>query len=130
MMNFDATAREVCGARRIRTNTPLQALTTLNDSAYLVIARHFARTLKESYGNDYTKIIQEAYRRATGLPAGEQQTAVLTGLYRDALTRFRDDPVNTCEIVGVQDQHNNPETAALVVVTNVILNLDEVIMKN
>jgi hypothetical protein len=130
MMNFDGTAREVCSARRIRTNTPLQALTTLNDTAYLVIARHFAYSLKEIYGNDYTKIIPEAYRRATGLPADEKQAAVLTGLYRDALDRFRKDPVKTCEMIGLQDEHNNPETAALVVVTNTILNLDEVITKN
>ena len=130
MMNFDGTAREVCSARRIRTNTPLQALTTLNDSAFLVIARHFAYTLKKTFGNDYAKIIPEAYRRATGLPADPRKTSVLHNLYQEALARFRKDPAGTCEMIGVQDEHNNPETAALVVVTNTILNLDEVITKN
>ena len=42
MITFDGASREVCTARRIRTNTPLQALTTLNDSAYIDMARNFA----------------------------------------------------------------------------------------
>ncbi len=130
MMNFDGSARDLCNARRIRTNTPLQALTTLNDSAYLDIARHFAFRLKKIYGDNYRTIIQEAYRSATGLPVGEQKSKVLTELYLDALQRFRKNKDKACEMVGLEGEHNNPETAALVVVTNVILNLDEVIMKN
>ena len=42
MLMFDGADREVCTARRIRTNTPLQALVTLNDSVYIDAARHFA----------------------------------------------------------------------------------------
>jgi hypothetical protein len=130
MMNFDGTARDLCNARRIRTNTPLQALTTLNDSAYLDIARHFAFRLKKIYGDDYRKIIHEAYRSATGLPVSEQKNKVLTDLYMEALQRFRKNRDKACEIVGMESEYNNPETAALVVVANVIMNLDEVIMKN
>ena len=44
---FDGADREVCTARRIRTNTPLQALVTLNDSAYIDIARHFAQRMQQ-----------------------------------------------------------------------------------
>ena len=40
------------------------------------------------------------------------------------------DANKTCEMIGLQDEHNNPETAALVVVANAILNLDELITKN
>ena len=44
MMNFDATSREFCTVRRIRTNTPLQALTTLNDEGFFEMAQALAKT--------------------------------------------------------------------------------------
>ncbi len=47
MMTFDGRDREVCTARRIRTNTPLQALATLNDSVYIEGARHFADRMQK-----------------------------------------------------------------------------------
>jgi len=46
------------------------------------------------------------------------------------LQKFKKDKDKTCEMIGVDDQHNNPETAAMVVIANAILNLDEVITKN
>jgi hypothetical protein len=51
-------------------------------------------------------------------------------LYTESLTSFRKDPVRTCEMVGIMNHRNNPETAALVVVANAMLNLDELITKN
>ncbi|HEV2482415.1 MAG TPA: DUF1553 domain-containing protein, partial [Puia sp.] len=50
MISFDATSHELCTARRIRTNTPLQALVTLNDTVYLDMARHFARRMDSLAG--------------------------------------------------------------------------------
>ena len=55
MMTFDGAAREVCTARRIRTNTPLQALVTLNDQTYLDAARHFAYRMQEGTGGRNTR---------------------------------------------------------------------------
>ena len=55
MVTFDGIARNVCTARRIRTNTPLQALTTLNDSAYIDMARHFACRLQNKAGKEITQ---------------------------------------------------------------------------
>ncbi|MEJ0081489.1 MAG: DUF1553 domain-containing protein [Puia sp.] len=46
MITFDGVSREVCTVRRIRTNIPLQALATLNDSAYIDMARQFAQQMK------------------------------------------------------------------------------------
>ena len=54
MITFDGISREVCTVRRIRTNTPLQALTTLNDSAYIDMARHFAHRMQTASGSDVT----------------------------------------------------------------------------
>ena len=50
--------------------------------------------------------------------------------FHEALDKFRHDKDKTCAMVGIMDEHNNPETAALVVVANAMLNLDEVITKN
>jgi hypothetical protein len=55
---------------------------------------------------------------------------VMIKLYNESLENFRKDSGRTCEMVGMMDHHNNPETASLVVVANAILNLDELITKN
>ena len=60
MISFDGTSREVCTARRIRTNTPLQALTTLNDSVFLEAAQHFAWRIKTVVAADKTKQIEKS----------------------------------------------------------------------
>ncbi|HEY1870349.1 MAG TPA: hypothetical protein VGG71_04785, partial [Chitinophagaceae bacterium] len=56
--------------------------------------------------------------------------SVLVKLYNGSLQKFKKDKDKTCEMIGEDNEHNNPETAALVVVANAILNLDEVITKN
>src|SRR5216110_3967313 len=53
LLNFDATSREICTVRRVRTNTPLQALSALNDPAFFELAKALAqRVLKEAPSND------------------------------------------------------------------------------
>ena len=129
MMTFDGTAREVCAARRIRTNTPLQALVTLNDSAYLEMARHFAYRMEKA-GKDLKQQISAGYELALYKPIPVSTLSVLLKLYDQSLQKFKKGKDKTCEMIGENDQHNNPETAALVVVANALLNLDEVITKN
>ncbi len=65
MITFDGVAREVCTSRRIRTNTPLQALTTLNDSVYIDMARHFASRMQKEGGNDVQPQIKKGFQWAT-----------------------------------------------------------------
>jgi hypothetical protein len=130
MMTFDGAAREVCTSRRIRTNTPLQALVTLNDEAYVEMARHFAYRMQKEAGNNVVNQIKKGYELALYKPISQEKLNVLKRLYDEALQRFKADPNETCEIIGVMDEHNNPETAALVVVANAMLNLDELITKN
>jgi len=129
MTTFDGTSREVCTARRIRTNTPLQALVTLNDSVYIEMARHFAYRLQKEVSGDVSGQIKKGYALATGHAINEKGLAVLMDLYNKGLEKFKANKDKTCEIIGMNDEHNNPETAALVVVTNAILNLDEVVTK-
>jgi len=129
MTTFDGTSREVCNARRIRTNTPLQALVTLNDSAYIEMARNFAYRIQKETNANVDEQIKRGYELATGHTIDNRDLAILSGLYKNAFEKFNSDKEKTCEMIGVNDEHNNPETAALVVVCNAILNLDEVVTK-
>jgi hypothetical protein len=60
----------------------------------------------------------------------KEKLASFEKLYFKALQNFKKDKNKTCEMIGVDDEHNNPETAAMVVVTSALLNLDEVITKS
>jgi len=130
MITFDGAAREVCTARRIRTNTPLQALVTLNDEAFLDAARHFAYRMQQEGGKDINQQISKAYELALYKPVTSSRLQSLKKLYDEAFEKLKNDKDKTCEMIGMMDEHNNPETAALVVVANAILNLDELITKN
>ena len=130
MITFDGPMREVCASRRIRTNTPLQALVTLNDEAYLEMARAFAYRMKEEAGKNVSEQISKGYKIAMYKTISQEKLKVFEKLYSDALQKFRKDKDRTCEMIGFMNEHNNPETAALVVVANAMLNLDELITKN
>jgi len=129
MMTFDGAAREVCTARRIRTNTPLQALVTLNDESYVEMARYFAYRMQAA-AKDLKHQISKGYEMAVYKPIAPTKLSLLVKLHDESLQKFKGDKDKTCEMIGVNDKHNNPETAAMVVVANAILNLDEVITKN
>jgi hypothetical protein len=130
MLTFDASSREVCTARRIRTNTPLQALVTLNDSSYLDMARHFAYRMQNAGGRDVEKQISAGYEMAMYKPISPKKLYALKKLFEESFSRMKMDKDKTCEIIGEMNEHDNPETAALVVVANAMLNLDELITKN
>jgi hypothetical protein len=130
MITFDGVAREVCTARRVRTNTPLQALVTLNDEAYIVAARYFANRILAKESNNPSEQVALAYRLATGNQPEPSRQQVLEGLYRRALADFGEDKDRTNKICGEEASRRTPEMAAMVVVANAVLNLDEVLVKN
>jgi hypothetical protein len=130
MITFDGVPRQVCVARRIRTNTPLQALTTLNDSAYIDMARHFANRLQSEAGSDVKRQIAKGYELATFHPISNRSLNTFLNLYNVALNRYKNDMEKACQLIGWKAKEFRPETAALIVVTNALLNLDEVVMKN
>jgi hypothetical protein len=129
---FDGADREVCTARRIRTNTPLQALVTLNDSSYIDAARHFAyRMQSESPHANVPQVIAKGYAMMMYKSIEKPKLEALENLYNEAYAQYKNDADKTCEMVGeMSAEHTNPETAALVVVANAMLNLDEVITRN
>jgi hypothetical protein len=130
MMTFDGISREVCTVRRIRTNTPLQALATLNDSAYIDMARHFAHRMQAVSRINVQQQIQGGYMWATYHAVDEKSLKALLKLYDRAFSQFKNDPGKTCEMNGGTGSDAKPEKAALIVVANAILNLDEVLTKN
>jgi hypothetical protein len=109
MITFDATSREVCTARRIRTNTPLQALVTLNDSAYLDMAGRLAQRMEGSAAEPAGQIAA-GYELLLFKKIDPATLRVLQQLYTDAKASFKGDP--------------------MAVVASAMLNLDEVITKN
>ncbi len=129
MITYDGGAREVCVTRRIRTNTPLQALTTLNDSAYFVMARNFAVKM-QALDNDVNKQISKGYESMFFKPISENRLNALTELYTISRSKFSQDEKAALEILGTKDTRPKPETAALVMVANAMLNLDEWVNKN
>jgi hypothetical protein len=130
MLTFDGVSREVCTVRRIRTNTPLQALTALNDSAYIDLARHFAYRMQTLAGSDVQQQIKTGFKLATYHEIDAGSLRALINLYNKGYYQFKNNANNTCEMVGGINEHTNAETAALTVVANAILNLDEVVTKN
>ena len=130
-INFDGTAREVCTSRRIKTNTPLQALTLLNDSTYWDLSIQFAKNLMQENPSSVKQQIGKGYKIATGLDISDSKSKVFEALFSSTMQQLNKDKNRVNKMLSdssVQKQGN--ELAALAVVTNAILNLDEVITKN
>lgn len=125
MMTFDGSSREVCLIRRIRTNTPLQALVTLNDSTYLMASRALANKMLRSKG-DVAQKINTGYQSLVfrSLSVGKQQA--LENLYDVSLKKYQQEQKAAAALTASQP---SPELAALTVVANALLNLDEVLTK-
>lgn len=128
MLTFDAMAREVCTARRIRTNTPLQALSLMNDQAYLDLSRQFSIQLAAGV-NDPATQIGMAWKKATGRQVTPRNLETLIAFYRKALERYQLDADATCDMVGLMSEHNKPSMAALIATVHTIMNTEEVINK-
>ena len=121
-MTFDAGSREVCSVRRLPTNTPLQALVTLNDPVYLEAAMNFAKTHLEQ--NSIEDAIKMMYNKATFKKINAQKLEVLKDLYDAAITEYEED---TAALDGFLDlkEITDKRLAALTLVANAIMNLDE-----
>jgi Protein of unknown function (DUF1553)/Protein of unknown function (DUF1549)/Planctomycete cytochrome C len=128
MMTFDGATREVCTARRIRTNTPLQALVTLNDSVYVEASYQLARSMQQK-SNNVPQQISIGYELTTGQKITPQKLAVLEKLYQRALNDYQG---GIKKLVSNEKQPDEelPQTKALSLVANALLNLDEFVTKN
>src|SRR5690606_3932501 len=91
LLAFDAPSREVCVAMRIETNTPLQALVTLNDPVQVEAAQALARQMVRG-GGELPGQIAAAYRRAFQRDPDEADLRNLLALYDSAAAGYRADP--------------------------------------
>lgn len=128
MVAFDAPSREFCQSRRIRTNTPLQALVTLNDPVYIEAAQKLAE--KMAVKPTPTQQIEEGYRLLTFKAIPKNRLAILMRFYQNSLKSYQQDPNAACELLNFTDSKKvSPELAALATTANVLLNLDEIVTK-
>lgn len=126
MITFDAGSGEVCQIRRVRTNTPLQALVTLNDPAFVEAAGALSQRMDEVDGPLAEKM-RRGFRLTLIRPPIENETSLLVGLYEALATDFAKDQEAATRLVEAAKLKAGD--AALISVANVLLNLDETLMK-
>ncbi len=134
MMLFDAPNRETCSVKRSRSNTPLQALTLLNDPQFVEAARFLAERMITEAGDTPEERLNHAFQLSMSRLAKPEELAILSQLYEQELTGFQQEPGRAEELLKVGNFPANAELdkvelAAWSTVASVILNMDEVITK-
>jgi hypothetical protein len=129
MVTFDAGSREVCLSRRIVTNTPLQALITLNDPVFLEAAYALAKEMVCKYPENPKQAIAFGYQKLVWGTISARKSENLMSLYQKGLAEFENNPKLLEGFFGIKDETTNPEQAAMALVANALLNLDEFLTK-
>lgn len=135
MATFDAPSRNVCTIRRMPTNTPLQALVTLNDPVYIEAAQALARRVLREAAASRREQLEYAFRLCLIRPPRPAETARLEELFDKLYAEYDQDrelaQKLATEPLGppADPQADLAELAALTVVGNVLLNLDETLAK-
>ncbi len=131
---FNAPSRESCTVRRERTDTPLQALVTLNDPQFVEAARHLAESALEKGGAKTESRIDFTARRLLARPLRPPELHVVENNLDALLKHYRADTAGAKSLIGVGkspvDPKLDPSTlAAWTMLTNELMNLDEVLNK-
>ncbi len=126
MMSFDAPSREFCQLRRLRTNTPLQALVTLNDPVYVEAAQELAKNMLKK-GKTPEEQIQAGFNLIMMHDIDIKKLQVLAKLYKQTEKEYSKNPVEAYKFFGRSD--TSPKLAAMAVTANAMLNLDEIVTK-
>ncbi len=131
---FNAPSRENCTVRRERTNTPLQALATLNDPQFIEAARHLAQEAWRRDEKDITQSLDVIARRALSRPFRAQEIAVLKSTHAKLLAFYEGDADEAKKLLSIGESKADeaipaPQLAALTMIANQVLNLDEVLNK-
>jgi hypothetical protein len=130
---FDANARETCWVRETRTNTPLQALALLNETAFVEASRMLAQRVMLAAKEPDDRLTL-AFRRVTGRPPGSTEVEVLRRNFEFQFAEFRKNPEAAAKLLAVGDttpdkKLDPTELAAYTAVCNLLLNLDEVVTR-
>jgi hypothetical protein len=136
MATFDAPSREVCILRRDVTNTPLQALVTLNDPVFIEAAQGLARrvVLYEMSQESDSNRLRAAFEYAVARPPQPAEAAALLELLDQGRMHLKDKPDDAMKLAteplgALPGGADAVDLAAWTAVCNVIMNLDEALMK-
>ena len=134
MLLFDSPNREICTAKRSRTNTPLQALALLNEVTYVEAARSLAQRMMLEGGTTPEERITWGFRRATGRTPSASEVKVLAAGLEKRAPRLQQTPEETKKLLTFGTTKADPkldplELANYTATANVLLNLDEVITR-
>jgi hypothetical protein len=130
MIVFDSPDRSACVSSRVLTNTPLQALSLLNDKTFFKAAQELAKQMFEA-DNQLDNQIKFGYFKVMGKTLGKEKLEQFTRFYNDALMHYKSntDNMEFPDAALEYSGENKPKMAALTMVANVFLNLDEFIVK-
>ncbi len=134
MVTFDAAGRETCIVRETRTNTPLQALTLLNEVSFVEAARKLAERTLTSGSADFDRRLRFAFRAVLTREPNDREIAVLRNGVVRHLAHYRAHPAEAVDVLRTgespADATLDPvEVAAWTAVSGLILNLDEAVTK-
>jgi hypothetical protein len=136
MTVFDATSRETCSVRPMRTNTPLQALALLNDVTYVEAARHLGARMIREGGRAPAERLRHGFRLLLGRSPRPEELAALERQLAGELAHFRRRPADAERLARVGDKPHAAggapratELAAYTQVASLLLNLDEAVTK-
>jgi hypothetical protein len=131
---FDAPSREECVVRRERTDTPLQALVTMDDPQFVEANRVLAQNALLAARGNVDREIGYMANRLLGRSFNEKEQAIVLKSYRDYLAYYQAAPDDAAKLVKVGESKPvatlpSPQLAAMTMVANELMNLDEVLVK-
>ncbi|MDF1812310.1 MAG: PSD1 and planctomycete cytochrome C domain-containing protein [Verrucomicrobiales bacterium] len=124
-LSFDGPTGENCLARRERSNTPLQALTLLNDEMFIEASVAIAKRI--SPGEPPQKTADHLFQTILTRPATDRELGRLISFYHSQLKRLQNGDLQAAEILG--DKEADPRVAAWAILARAIYNLDEAVTK-
>ena len=135
MANFDAPNRESLCSRRERSNTPLQALQLMNDVQHFEAARVLAERILVEGGKTPAERIAFTYRVVLSRQPEAQEAAIVAKALQHYVDRYQKDVEGAKKVIRVGERPPRaglaePELAAYTLVANLVLNLDETLMRN
>ena len=134
MTIFDMPTRDICIVSREQTNTPLQALSLLNDPQFVEASKALAVRMKTEGGNSLQGQIETGFLLAISRKPSSKELEILTELYNHELNTFKEDKKSAIAYLSVGDYQvpkalDPNDIAALTIVANTLFNLDEMYMK-
>jgi len=131
---FNAPSREFCTVQRERTNTPLQALTTLNDPQFIEAARALAERVLKDGGDSVSQQADFLMLRVAGRPLRDDERPIVEASLNDLLAFYQAHPDEAARLLAVGESKRDesldaPTHAAWTMLSNQLFNLDEVLSK-